>query len=376
MNFFYEYEKINNTKLQEYITRNLALHNYFSFKKNAIYTKNYCGMLQVEDDVFFILPKIANQENQNLKTFIYMFIIANDLKLKNEEIASLENLNIHFFLEALIQLFARRLIEELRFGVYRSYVLQEERLRSIKGAYLVLENSMSFDKTKIHCRYDEFSSDNILNRFFLYAIDIFTNFTQDKKQLFECAYILGETQKTQIDINRVGFHFDRLSSRYQPSYEMAMLLLKHLVPTFTAGQKGFAFLFDMNELFERFVAKIAKEIDPSIKVQYSKSFGNLQLQPDIMTDTMIIDTKYKKIRSKEEINTADKYQMFAYGQNFKKDTMLLYPKHLYDIDTTLTLGVGEESVRMEVRSLELDCGDIGFKDYWKTMKKRVERIVR
>jgi len=49
----------------------------------------------------------------------------------------------------------------------------------------------------------------------------------------------------------------------------------------------------MNELFEKFIGRIFKELDPSTKLQNQKNFGNLQLKPDIITTNMIIDTKYK-----------------------------------------------------------------------------------
>jgi hypothetical protein len=46
--------------------------------------------------------------------------------------------------------------------------------------------------------------------------------------------------------------------------------------------------------------------------------------------------------------------MFTYGINFKKKyTMLLYPKHLLNVHEKLILGEEDDTVKLELRSLDL-----------------------
>ena len=98
------------------------------------------------------------------------------------------------------------------------------------------------------------------------------------------------------------------------------------------------------------------------------------LKPDIVTFDMIIDTKYKKIGSRADLSAADKYQMFAYGTNFKiKNTMLLYPKHLETIFEDLKLGKDDTIVELKMRSIDLDF-DGGYEEFIIEMKKRVEML--
>lgn len=152
------------------------------------------------------------------------------------------------------------------------------------------------------------------------------------------------------------------------------MILTKLVPmTDSSDKKSFAFLFDMAVVFEKFVEKMYKEIDPSTIGQYSKSFGKLHLRPDIYTDSKIIDVKYKSY-DRGGLSRDDKYQMYVYGKNFGiKNTMILYPKHLEDVEENLELGKGEEMVRLELRSLDLWV-DGGYDEFIKEVRERLESI--
>jgi 5-methylcytosine-specific restriction enzyme subunit McrC len=165
-----------------------------------------------------------------------------------------------------------------------------------------------------------------------------------------------------------------MNSRYKKSYEVALMILQKLVPmTQKSTDKSFAFLFDMAEVFEKFVGRMYVEIDSTTQLQKQGNFRSLVLKPDIMTASKIIDTKYKKVNNRSDLSVQDKYQMFAYGVNFKvKDTMLLYPKHLVDVNDNLELGKGDDMVRLEMRSLDLTCNK-EFSEYILEMKERIKK---
>jgi len=117
-----------------------------------------------------------------------------------------------------------------------------------------------------------------------------------------------------------------------------------------SSDRSFAFLFKMYDVFEKFVGKIYQEMDSTTRLQCKKNYGSLKLKPDIVTSNMIIDTKYKKISKRDDLDRNDKCQMFVYGINFGiKNTMLLYPKHLVDIDDSLTFGKGENLVNIKIK---------------------------
>ena len=374
-NSIYEYSQINDKDLKQHIIATPQLHKYFKLDWDILKTQQYCGILNYDNQDFYLLPKITDKDDEtNLDIFIYMLMYAYDIKLENEDIASCKN-EKHNILEIFIQLFAHNLFKEFGRGVYKEYVTEQDNLTTLRGKYLINENlKYNFIKNKIYCEYDEFSMNNTLNQFFLFAVKSLLPFTKNKKLLKQCELVLDEVELRLFDINSLHVSFNRLNNRFKKSFEFAILLLSKSIPLFSKDKKSFAFLFDMNALFERFVGRMLQELHPSAKLQNQKDFGDLRLKPDIITDECIIDTKYKKLNSKEEIKQSDKYQMYAYGKNYndgKSSTMLLYPKHLEHFDYELQLG----EVMLHVRSLDLNCKDCAYAKYIEEIKNRMEDLL-
>ena len=377
MNIIYEYNEVKNKELKEHIIATSALHKYFKLDWNTLKSQNYCGILNFEDKDYYLLPKIAdNDDEKNLDIFIYMLMYAYDIKLQNEDIASCKNEN-HNILEVFIQLFAKGLFKEFGRGVYKEYITEQDNLTTLRGKYLINENlKYNFTNEKIHCEYDEFSMSNTLNQFFLFAVKSLLPYTKNKKLLKQCELVLDEVEYRNFDIKNFMIHFNRLNLRYKDNFEFALLLLNRSIPLFAKDKKSFAFLFDMNVLFERFVGRMIKELEPSAKFQSRDVYGKLILKPDIILNDLIIDTKYKKLHVKEDIKRDDKFQMYVYGKNYGiKNTMLLYPKHLEHFDYELILGRDGDEVNMKVKSLDLWFYECDYKEYIEEIRKRLEKII-
>lgn len=382
-NTIYEYEEIKEDledykKLKDHIIDTKELHNYFTLDWKDLKAKQYCGILNFNNQDFYILPKIANHNDekdaeQNLNIFIYMLMYAYNINLSNEQIASCANQK-HTILEVFVQMFANGLLQELKKGMYKKYITEQDNLSVLKGKYLINENlKYNFTKNKIYCEYDEFSPNNSLNQFFLYAVKYLQKFVKDKKLLKQCELIFDEVEYKSVDINKLNIHFDRLNQRFKTSFEVAILLLKQSIPLFSQDKKSFAFLFDMNILFEKFIARMIIEIEPKAKIQNSDKFGNLILKPDIILNNQIIDTKYKKIKSIEDIKQSDKLQVFAYGVSYGvNNVMLLYPRHLDEIKYDLILGKDDKKVELKIRSIDLNFMGNDYKEYIDEIRKRVE----
>ena len=376
-NTIYEYEEIkeeNNRELKTHIIDNSSLHQYFKLDWKTLKARQYCGILNFNDQDFYILPKIANRNDEkNLNIFIYMLMYAYDVKLSNEQIASCAN-EEHTILEVFVQMFANGLLQELKKGLYKEYLTKQDNLPVLKGKYLINENlKYNFTKNKIYCEYDEFSENNSLNQFFLYAVKYLQKFVKDKKLLKQCELIFDEVEYKSVDINRLEtINFNRLSVRFKISFEIALLLLRQSIPLFNQDKKSFAFLFDMNVLFEKFIARIVKSLDYDAKIQNQDNFGALTLKPDIILESQIIDTKYKKIKSIEDIKQSDKLQAFAYGINYGvKNVMLLYPKDEKDVIYDLVLGK-ENIVNLKIRTIDLNFSGNKYKEYIDEIRKRVD----
>ncbi|MCT7536600.1 McrC family protein [Aliarcobacter butzleri] len=382
-NTIYEYEEIkeeNNRELKTHIIDNSSLHQYFKLDWKTLKARQYCGILNFNNQDFYILPKIANHNDekdakQNLNIFIYMLMYAYDVKLSNEQIASCAN-EEHTILEVFVQMFANGLLQELKKGLYKEYLTKQDNLPVLKGKYLINENlKYNFTKNKIYCEYDEFSPNNSLNQFFLYAVKYLQKFVKDKKLLKQCELIFDEVEYKSVDINRLEtINFNRLNVRFKTSFEIALLLLKQSIPLFNQDKKSFAFLFDMNVLFEKFIARMVKELDNNAKIQNQDNFRDLTLKPDIILENQIIDTKYKRIKSIEHIKQSDKFQAFSYGINYKvENVMLLYAKHLDNIKYDLVLGK-ESIVNLKIRTIDLNFSANNYKEYIDEIMERLGHL--
>ena len=359
-------------ELELSIRSSKAIQPYFRAGFDGIKPKNYCGFFAIDTQNYFIAPKITHSDRDNLDIFIYMLIYVYDIPISNPQLVEASSMG-HRVFELFIRFFADTLLKELKRGVFKSYITKEENLKSLKGKYLVEKNLSNFYNQNIYCEFDEFSEDNLLNQFFLYAIGVFKHFS-NYKNLHRCEMMLSGVAVRVFEYDRFEFVFDRMSQRYKESFDVAMVILKRLTPlTDKRDEKSFGFLFDMGVVFEKFVAKLYQEIYPDTQIQSTDRFNDLHLKPDIITPHLIIDTKYKNI-SKDGIKRDDKYQMFVYGINFDiEDTMLLYPKHLVDIDDRLRLGEKEKMINMRVKSLDLGF-DGGYRDYIEVMRERIKEI--
>ena len=89
----------------------------------------------------------------------------------------------------------------------------------------------------------------------------------------------------------------------------------------------------MNALFESYVGNFIKKSFPSTILQHSEKHlveepKSFKLRPDIfLKGKFIADTKWKIVKSKDDISQADLYQLYAYGKKHECSNLyLIYPK--------------------------------------------------
>ena len=235
MKLLYENQNIPKD-LALHVKQTKELYNFFSIGFNGIKPNNYCGFLQAENQDYFIVPKICEEEKEkNLDIFLYMLMYAYDIKLSYEHLANFENKK-HKLFEIFIRYFSDRLLEEFKKGVFKRYVTLEDNLKVLRGKYLMERNFTNFHHQNIYCEYDEFSMDNDLNRFFLFAIKVFKKFS-NYQNLSKCEMILDEVEALHVNINHHQINFNRINQRYEQSYKLAMMLLKKLIPLTSKSKK-------------------------------------------------------------------------------------------------------------------------------------------
>jgi len=175
-----------------------------------------------------------------------------------------------------------------------------------------------------------------------------------------------------------ALHLDRLNYCYRPLVDLARLFILHSTVELTHDRlQTFSFLFDMDELFEQFIAGFmirnrSKLLPEKSGVKYHDKSKHLidhpepifRLIPDILVscegEKLIIDTKYKILDPKDRklgVSQSDLYQVIAYALKHEcPNVVLLYPAHL------LTSAKGEpyvvrydgKEIRIFVRTIDLN----------------------
>lgn len=337
------------------------LANYVSFKeldkdnifisRNEVKFINYVGYIRLSSCSIEILPKVHGENPEHSrKVLINLLNCTGFLKIKESEISELTLLSENLF-EILGYLFTKRLTQEVKKGLYQSYVLENEQLHTIRGKVEVknqIRNNAS-KSTAVSCEFDELKTDNPLNQIFKIAIrKLLSNvkFNETQRLLLNSIARFDEVSSTSISTYQLeNVHFNRNNRRYYDIYLLAKLILSGSSSTFQSGtSKSLSILFKMNELFEEYIAYLVKQAthDVTIKdrryrllVNEKTGKKNFQLEPDLLINKnsdkqLIIDTKWKRYdpaSTSHGVQRNDLYQMYAYLTRYERvhTVILLYP---------------------------------------------------
>lgn len=331
----------------------------FSWGARSVKFAQYCGIISLGNLTLEILPKIYGKEKdpgacrQALIRMLHKARILNTLKGGTAEVA----LQRHCLLEVFILHFCDMLYAELTQGMIRQYVTRDENLPVLRGR-LRIEKQFKKNlahRERLHCRYDELSADNDHNRAIKYVLRLLLKLSSGvtvRKQLSELLMRFDEITNVMVnvvDLDRL--RFDRVTTRYEPIINQCRWFLQGFHPAVTAGDNAcLTLLFDMNRLFESYVAatlrKIAgqrglkmREQGPR-KCMVEREEPAQQLfvmKPDMVfidekgSYVAIADAKWKILDESEKkmgISQGDLYQIASYATRYEIDKLaLIYPMH-------------------------------------------------
>ncbi len=335
----------------------------FNWGDRYFKAKQWVGVIQIPGLNIEILPKIESNDNEvnnnnnfARKNLLYMLSIAIKLPFKERDLAVLDIRNAPLF-ETLIRIFATRLQNELVLGVNKFYIDKEENLNRLKGK-IVFNKHIQFNaahKEKFFVKYQDFLDDIPLNRILKAACNKLINITNSSKsqeKLKHCLLLLCDVRNVNItidDFNKISL--TRQNERFQEVFTFCKLILFNQTPSASSGkERTFSLLFDMNNVFEDFIAQFMKKycmkelkysIYPQGKGHHKAVFtkngkDKLYLKPDILLindkgANLIIDTKWKRPvkQNKLQVSRDDYFQMFVYAHRYKSaKNILLFPSTL------------------------------------------------
>lgn len=249
-------------------------------------------------------------------------------------------------------------------GIRSDYEQFEEETRFIRGRLLVkkqLHNQLRVKLDRFHIEHDIYTPNRLENRLLATAlrrVQASTKQRDNQRLANRLNHIFAELP-SEYTPQRVwsGWRNSRLLQHYQHVKPWCKLILFGQNPEFMTGDyRGIALLFDMNKLFESYVANQLREQGLKVEEQIAKKYlVNWQeqdnracfgLKPDLCLrqhnkdeNEIIADCKWKllsqnqtgdRYQSPLNLSQADMYQMQAYAVHYLPNggnLMLIYPKY-------------------------------------------------
>lgn len=325
--------------------------------RSQIRPKQYVGSIQMPTRIIEFLPKIETTGTEDLPAvrhnLLEMLLVAYDLGGATSGQAGLSSRSVGW-LDLLILLFCRALADQVRRGLVKRYRTEQDDLPTVRGRILLDEQ---LRRNLVHqersaCEYDEFDENHSLNQLFKLTVRLMLRVAgnvstqQAVRELLPAFENVSDAHLTLTWMDSIKL--DRISERYGFCYSLAKLFLQGMTTDLYSGsQQSFALMFDMAELFERYIGKqMQRALRPhghEVQLQHSKHYlakdsktnhRIFQLRPDIVVTTdsspsCIVDTKWKRLQPAERklgVAQADLYQMLAYSERYRcKSILLLYP---------------------------------------------------
>ena len=378
-------------------------------RDRSIRTSEMVGLVDAGSVHAEILPKI-DRVSDSVPTarvrLLELVTFTERLPETSDYEASLQT-NRQPFLETMIGVFADSLRGALLQGVYQAYRPEATDRTTIRGridfARQVTHNASRPDR--IACRFPLHTADHALNRVLLDAtvrLRAVSRRLRNRQILDEIEAMFDGIKRgacTAADCDHIML--SRLTERFAPPLRLARLFLSALSPDLTSGQApGVTLLFDMNRLFEAYVARVAQVFLSAELVTFvQRSIGHLlrwptdeqlseakylhSLEPDLVFCalsprpplTVIADTKYKCVSRLADLDIDDTRQLFAYlmtwqarpGDAPATDALLLYPA---SENGMAQLGAGEYLTTMTANRLRLWVASLDLRSNTPSLESR------
>lgn len=367
------------------------------FGRSTVRFAQYCGVLCIGERILEILPKTDRIDRSTADAAPAHDMLLRMLRVVHDLPSPPLGSGSHDLIRSpLIELFAGRFLAEtmrlVKAGLLKSYVSRSENSPTVRGridwSRHLRANAGRQDRA--WCEFDELTHDVAVNRVLVLALlhlrDWLVAPTSIRLWHELMAAFDGIAPARRDEIERLCL--DRQSRRYAAALKWARWIIEGLSPSLRAGvATAPALLFDMNQLFERYVAiKLARQAPPGWVVECQHDDRHLarvlvgeqgsspayRLKPDLLVRradriVMIADTKWKRLErdryGKIRPSTDDMYQLNAYATAFQEcgELALIYP--CFDglaadtLETTMRYelagSIGPRSRRVHVAAVDL-----------------------
>lgn len=337
----------------------------FRWRRNHCLVGPWVGVMQIPGLQLEILPKTdestsqdSDQDVHDVRSNLMEMLLRGGLgavRARGLADLALKRGNLH---DQLVDAFLDRTLFELRRGLDRSYTTEENNLTTLRGK-LVLSRHVAMNsaqRTRFYCRHDVLTEATPISVRLKQACRVLAIRTLPVSVLVKCQQVLALLDDVPDQPFLRGEPdpvLSRQNERFSDIYGFACMLLEGQSPDARSGElETFSLLFDMEQVFERFVAAtLASEVMhrlPGASL-YPQAKGHrfslyrdqqetvLRMAPDLLfvheaagcRKTLIVDTKWKRLSEDEggRPSRQDLYQLYAYLHRYDcQRVYLLYPK--------------------------------------------------
>jgi 5-methylcytosine-specific restriction enzyme subunit McrC len=305
---------------------------------------SWVGVVRFEQLELHIIPKLAG-ENLGLIRLLHYSSGLNALQKSVGHKFLFPGSDSLF--ELVVFLFIQECEKVVRRGVWYDYVENEDALPVVRGRILfdrqMLKRFGQLDR--IECRYEEHTSDIIENQIIAAALELVYRKIADKglrlhaNKLVALFQDICSVKNFNAALARSMLSYHRMNSHYREVHELAWLIFDALgIEDFykPGTVECFAFLFNMNTLFEKFLRRWVTDLlkgstfDINPKGEFKKSIiwdkNNNKPYSNVIPDILVwnragldhrvaIDAKYK-LYERYKVQSDDIYQLFLYAYAF------------------------------------------------------------
>ena len=332
-------------KLLEFNDRNK--NKYFTAIRNGIKFNQYVGVIQIGSLTIEILPKtdktgFENPDKTNVwrNVLLKMLSISGNINIESVSDASLRKRN-NTLLDLYFEKYVKEIESLLHKGLVKKYRNKADNLNALKGRLDFSGNIKHniIHKERFYTHSQNYDYEHIINQILirgLRILSIISNGSVLTEKINKLLFNFPEIK--EIEINQSSFNkvvLNRKTEKYSEALKIAKMLILNYSPDISKGQENMlALLFDMNDLWEKYIYKILKRAeDESYSVSYHKrkSFWETRyIEPDIILKkdnlTYIIDTKWKLISSSNP--ALEDLKQYVYNMYWDAPkSILLYPNN-------------------------------------------------
>jgi 5-methylcytosine-specific restriction enzyme subunit McrC len=291
--------------------------------------------------------------------------------------------------DLLALLLAEASIQIAKRGILQDYVTRQEPLAQMRGRLLPFEQVVRhFGQVQtLECRFDELETDIVENQLLASALAIAKRVAVDSeaRRLAARAHaVFSEVaDAARANAETPELEYNRRNEHYRPAHLLARMFLRNLAinDLYSPGSSdSFAFLLDMNRLFEDFVTKVLFSVfaDTEVRVRPQARDKTLirdgrtgkpyaAVIPDILLERtsgrslrIPLDAKYK-LYDDRKIEQSDIYQTFFYAWAYADPTdeadapaFVLYPGEGGSVGAHLVAHTSLGTKGASIRAIPID----------------------